>query len=319
MQALVFKKKLELQNVIKPQVDDNEALISVLYAGICNTDLEILKGYMGFKGIIGHEFVGIVVDCNDTEWIGKRVVGEINLGCGQCRYCLGGMARHCGSRSVLGIVNQSGCMAEYLSLPLNNLHMLPDSVSSLDAVFVEPLAAACEIIEQIHIFPTSTIAVLGDGKLGVLIAQTLSLTGAFVSVFGHQHSMCKKLRMLGINAVAEQISSEKKFDIVVEATGSIHGLNEAIKAVKPCGTIVLKSTIAELYNIDLSPIVINEIKIIGSRCGPFKPAIRLLEKKLVSTQQFISSVFPFKAWEDAFLEASQGTSGKVILQLEPSN
>lgn len=316
MRALVFDNALRYRSdYLIPKPRENEAIVRVTCAGICNTDLEITKGYMGFKGVLGHEFVGVVEDSGKKGLGGKRVVGEINLRCGKCAYCLRGFQNHCSNRSVLGILNRDGAFADYLTLPIQNLHTIPDSVSDEEAVFVEPLAAAFEILEQVNIRPTDRVSVLGDGKLGLLVAQVLSMTGCDLVAAGRHK---EKLSILDKRGIKTQLSSEiteRGFDYVVECTSSVSGLASAMSLVRPKGTIILKTTAANREAIDLNSLVIDEISLIGSRCGPFVPAIRALEKRSVDVKSLVSRIFPLEEGIEAFRYASQKGVLKVLLKI----
>jgi threonine dehydrogenase-like Zn-dependent dehydrogenase len=293
----------------------DEALVKVTSAGICNTDLELAKGYMGFRGIPGHEFVGIVEESDDKKIIGKRVVGEINLGCGACPHCKNKMQNHCPNRSVLGILNKDGAFAEYLTLPVKNLHVVPDSVSDDEAIFTEPLAAAFEIMEQINIAPGDSVCVLGDGKLGLLVAQALSTTDCRLVIVGHHRENLSIMEGIGIKTRLSSSFSEPGFDIVVDCTGSRSGIESALKITKPGGKIVLKTTVAKKSSIDLNHIVINELSLIGSRCGPFKPAIDAIKSRSVDLAPLISDTFSIDDGIRAFEVASGKGVLKVILQI----
>jgi len=319
VKALWFLDKLELlERLPVPAPDKNEALIKVLVAGICNTDLEIVKGYMDFKGVIGHEFVGRVMEINgeSKKLQGKRVVGEINCGCGQCPLCRKGLERHCQERKVLGILEKNGCFAEYITLPLKNLHEVPDTVEEEKAVFVEPLAAALEILDQVHFHPGDKVLVLGDGKLGILIALSLRHTLADIILAGKHNSKMKVVSCQGIQTkhIDEVSAYSDRFDYVVEATGSSSGLETAFRLLRPRGTVILKSTYAGRHNIDLAPAVINEITIVGSRCGCFPPALDYLDKYL-DTKPMISAVFKFKDALKAIDLAQKKESLKVLLDM----
>lgn len=317
MRALVFKNKLCYQTDYPvPQPENNEALIKVTHAGICNTDIEILKGYMEFQGIPGHEFTGLVERCNERSLIGKRVVGEINIGCGTCFYCQNQMQNHCPSRSVLGILNKDGSFGEYITLPVNNIHLLPDSVSDVEAVFVEPLAAAFEITRQISIKPYDKVCVLGDGKLGILAGQVLSETGCNLVVVGKHKEKLSILEKKGIKTeLISTFSDKREFDIVVDCTGSISGIETAIMVVKPGGRVIIKTTIADRGLIDLNGVVINEISLIGSRCGPFPQAIKAIETGKIDVHPLISKIFPLEDGIKAFQYASRKGALKVILKI----
>ena len=318
MKALVFDKELNfVTDYPKPIPQKNEVLIRVTHAGICNTDVEITKGYMGFKGICGHEFLGIAEEVNaeDKSLLGKRVTGEINLGCGSCPDCYNNMQRHCQNRQTLGIYKKDGIFAEYVTLPIENVIEIPDSIPDNDAILVEPLAAALEILEQIHIKPADKVAVLGDGKLGILISLVLSTTPADLITIGKHENKLEILRKQGIKTKLLSDANETKyFDIVVDATGSVDGFEKCISLVKPRGIFVLKSTVAAQKPINLAPIVIDEISVIGSRCGQFRPALRLLEKKIFDLNPLISKTFDFDNAIDAFNYAQEKGVLKVILK-----
>lgn len=289
------------------------ALIKVHLAGICSTDLQILKGYMGFTGVPGHEFVGSVAD-GPQDWLGRRVVGEINFGCGVCDNCRRDLARHCPNRRVMGIVNADGAFAEYVAVPVANLHPVADSISDEDAVFTEPLAAACEILTQIQINPGDDILVLGDGKLGNLCAQALRLTGAKVTALGKHADKLAAIKRAGVRTVQLTDWQPRLFDIVVEATGSASGLEMALSAVRPRGALILKSTIAAKHEVSLAPIVIHEISVIGSRCGPFPDALDALAAKRVEVAPLIDAIYCLRDGVDAVERAAQAGAKKILLR-----
>ena len=317
MKAVVFDNELKFDsNYTKPTPKEGEALIRVTLAGICNTDYEITKGYMGYVGILGHEFVGVVEEVNgaDQTWVGKRVVAEISWGCDDpnCEWCAKKNYRHCPNRHTIGIWKKDGCMAEYLTVPTNILFEVPENVTDEQAVFVEPLAAACEILEQLHIEPTSKVLVLGDGKLGLTTALTLNAHNLDVLLVGkHQN----KLDIAKAQGVRTQLLSdfipEKKYDVVVEATGSASGFETSMSLTKPRGVLVLKSTVATGKELNLAPIVIDEITVLGSRCGQFGPALRLLEKNRIDFTPFISGVYSI----DNALEAFEANKDKETLKI----
>ena len=314
MNALVYDGTMRLiRDYPKPTRGVGDALIRVRVAGICATDLEIVRGYMGFRGVLGHEFVGEVEEADDADWLGRRVVGEINCGCGTCSYCLRGLERHCPSRSVLGILDRDGAFAEYLTLPLRNLHVVPDAIPDEEAVFTEPLAAALEIPEQVPLRPTDEVAVLGDGRLGSLIAQVLHLFGCSLLVVGRHEEKLAILRQRGIATGALDEVEERSFDLVVEATGSAEGLQTAIGLTRPRGTVVLKSTVASTTSFDTARLVVDEITVVGSRCGPFEPALRLLEQRSVDVRSMISATFPLTQGEEAMEYAARRDALKVLL------
>ena len=319
MKAVVFSDKEGLRlenNYKKPIPQKEEALIKVTLAGICNTDFEITKGYMGYNGVLGHEFVGYVEEVNseDKSLLGKRVVAEISYGCNDpnCEWCAKKNYRHCPSRHTLGIVNKDGCFAEYVTMPLNVLFEVPDNVSDEQAVFVEPLAAACEITEQLHIKPIDKVVVLGDGKLGLTTALTLHAQGLDVTLIGkHQN----KLDIASAQGVKVQLLQDLKvcnvYDVVVEATGSVSGFETSLALVKPRGVLVLKSTIATGKELNLAPIVINEITVLGSRCGQFPPALKLLENNRIDFKPFISAIYNV----DNAIEAFEANKSKETLKV----
>jgi threonine dehydrogenase-like Zn-dependent dehydrogenase len=299
-----------------PAPAGGEALIRVRMAGICNTDIELLRGYMNYRGIIGHEFVGVVEKSPDPSLLGKRVVGEINCACGECRECRSGHPRHCTSRTVLGIAGRGGAFAEYVALPIQNLHLVPDAVTDEQAVFTEPLAAACRIPEQLHVNPSTDIVVLGDGKLGLLVAQVLSLTGAGVTVVGRHHHKLAIMKSMGIRVRDAGEISDLNVDVVVECTGRPAGLQAAISIVRPCGTIVMKSTYFGELVFPQSELVVDEVSLVGSRCGPFEPALHLLERKAVDAGVLIEAIYPLEEGLRAFERAESPESLKVLLSLE---
>ncbi len=314
MQAVWLEdQKVSLRQVSRPQKSD-EALIRIRKAGICSTDLELVKGYYPYTGILGHEFVGEVTDAPDASWIGQRVVGEINAVCGKCKACLNGRPTHCENRTVLGIVNRNGVFAEYTTLPLANLHRMPDSVSDEAAVFTEPLAAALEIQQQIQIKSGDRVLLIGAGRLGQLIAQTLALTGCDLQVIARHTLQKSLLAARGIRAVSEEEIQPHKWDVVVEATGSPGGFELARQAVRPRGTLILKSTYKGDISVNLSSIVVDEVTLIGSRCGPFAPALRLLENHEVDPTVLIAAQFRLGKALSAFEHAAQPGILKVLLE-----
>jgi threonine dehydrogenase-like Zn-dependent dehydrogenase len=315
MQALHFKKSLTFKKNL-PSIDiPGECHVRVLLAGICSTDLEITKGYMGFAGIPGHEFVGVVERSDDSAWIGKRVVGEINASCGDCCFCVRGMKNHCSRRTVLGILGRNGSFADALSLPVQNLHPVPDEISDEEAVFVEPLAAAFRILEQLSLQSEERVTLLGDGKLGLLIAQVLKGRCRLVVVGTHPERRTL-LERWGIDFLSvEQARPLRALsDIVIDATGSSKGFGLAQQLVRPEGTILLKTTCAGKPKIDLAQVVINEITVIGSRCGPFPAAIEALRKREIDLPPLISEIYPLKKGREAFLRAGEKDILKVFLR-----
>ena len=314
MQALWLEdNQISLRDVPKPD-SRTEALIQIRMAGVCSTDLELVKGYYPYTGILGHEFVGEVVDAPDKNWIGARVAGEINVSCGACQACRSGRPTHCENRNVLGIVNRDGVFAEYTSLPLENLHRVPDSVPDEMAVFTEPLAAALEIQEQIQIQPTDRVLVVGAGRLGQLIAQTLTLTGCDLHVLARHQLQKDLLTVRGIAIISEEEILPHRWDVVVEVTGSPGGFNIARNAIRPRGTLVLKSTYKGDMTVNFSSIVVDEINIVGSRCGPFAPALRLMEKREVDPTVLIQDEFELKDAIRAMERAAEAGVLKVLLR-----
>lgn len=315
MRAFVFDGHVRLtQDYPEPSLRPAEALVRVRVAGICNTDLEIIRGYMGFQGVLGHEFVGVVERCEDTGLIGQRVVGEINCYCGTCPTCRSGHVTHCPQRTTLGIWGRDGAFADYCALPRHNLHVVPESVTDEQAVFAEPLAAALEIVEQIHLRPTQSVVVLGDGKLGLLVAQVLRLTGCELLAVGHHADKLAILERLGIATRRASQGLQAQVDVVVDCTGNPEGFERARKLVKPRGTLVLKSTFKEQNEVDLTSLVVDEIRLVGSRCGPFGPALRLLEMGLVDVESLITAVYSLDQALEAVERARERRSLKVLLR-----
>ncbi len=316
MKALVFDGELKIKDVPKPAPGDGEALVRVCMAGICNTDVEICKGYMDFHGIPGHEFVGIVEKSPVPGQVGTRVVGEINAGCGECSMCRKGLERHCAQRSVLGILNRDGAFAEYLTLPTSNLVEVPETLSDEKAVFTEPLAAAVEILEQVHIRPADRIMVIGDGKLGLLISMVLRLTGCDLLLVGKHPEKLEYLERLGGRTMTlETLAGQNDiFDVVVEASGHPSGWGLAMSRVRPRGVLVLKSTYHGSLDFNTAPLVINEVTVVGSRCGQFAPALRLLERQQIDPTPLIHGVLPFHRGEEAFRLSQQPGVFKVLLK-----
>jgi len=314
MKALLYDGELKLSSKPCPKPRPGEALIRVSLAGICNTDLEITKGYMGFQGVLGHEFVGVVEEAEEEGWLGKRVVGEINCYCGECPLCQRGLFTHCPERTTLGIWGRDGAFAEYFTLPLANLHPVPEEVPDEEAVFVEPLAAALEILEQIEVKPKDKVLVLGDGKLGLLVAQVLALQDCDLLVVGHHAHKLEILNRLSIATHLSQGPLERSFDIVVDCTGTPEGFTQALELLRPRGTLVLKSTYHGETKVDLSRLVIDEITLVGSRCGPFIPALELLRKGLVDVTSLITATLPLDEGVGAFQLAEKGEILKVLLR-----
>ena len=302
-------------NLQIPTPQTGEALIKMLRAGICSTDLELCRGYYPYKGVPGHEFVGEVVGAPGfPEWIGKRVVGDINIACGRCENCLAGRPHHCSQRKTLGIFDHNGCFSEYFLLPVKNLFQVPASIPDEMAAFSEPLAAALEIQEQIQIHPEDRVLVIGAGRLGLLIAQTLALTGCQLEVIARKSRPQGILANCRITFITENQLEPHYADIVVEATGSPSGFNLARQAVRPAGTIVLKSTYKGNIQLDLSSIVVDEIKLVGSRCGSHAAALRLMEANKVDPRPLIESTFDLADGLPAFTLESQPGILKILVR-----
>jgi len=290
------------------------ALIRLLCGGICNTDLELLRGYYGFSGVPGHEFVGEVVEAATTELAGKRVVGEINLSCGECDFCRNGLGRHCPTRTVLGIVKHPGAFGEYLTLPERNLHVLPEDLPTEHAVFTEPVAAACEILDQVPIPTGEIVAVLGDGKLGLLISQVLAASGLRVHQFGRHRDKLRIAEHAGVETeIVGKTLPAARYGFVVEATGSAEGLDQAITMTRPRGTVILKSTVHGLAPLNTAKVVVDEISLVGSRCGRFEPAIALLRAGRIRVDEMVSDRFPLREAPRAFARAAEPGVLKVLL------
>ena len=311
------KARVEVRRVPLPRVPRGFARIRLLAAGICSTDLQLQRGYYGFSGTPGHEFVGEVVDADEAGWVGHRVVGEINLACRKCEWCARGLGRHCPQRTVLGIVKHPGAFREYLTLPVANLHRVPESIPTDHAVFIEPVAAACEILDQVPIERGQPIAVLGDGKLGLLISQVLAAHGARVHLYGrHMH----KLRIVEPAGVTTEIIPKKlparRWPMLVDSTGSQAGLSAAIEMCQPRGTVVMKTTVHGLVAIDTAPAIVNEITLVGSRCGRFEAAIPLLASGKVRVGSLISEEFRLDQARRAFARAA--TKGVLKILLRPA-
>jgi threonine dehydrogenase-like Zn-dependent dehydrogenase len=296
-----------------PVAAPGESLVRVRMAGICGTDLEMVRGYMGFSGVPGHEFVGEVVSSANRTLAGKRVVGEINAACGTCEFCNAQMGRHCPSRTVLGIAGRDGAFAEYLRLPDANLIAVPDHLSDQAAVFTEPLAAAFEIFEQTNIASTDRVAILGDGRLGAIVALAMKARGLNAVVGGHHEDKLERIARLGIAVSAEE-RFEPGFDVVVDCTGSAGGLARALELLRPRGKLVLKTTVAGSAGVNLAPLVINEIEVIGSRCGPFAPALDALRRGIIDPTPLISGIFPLRQGLAALARASEPSVFKILLE-----
>lgn len=313
MHAIIFDGTLRyVQDYPTPELAPGEALIRPHLTGICNTDIEITRGYMDFHGVLGHEFVGTVVACADEGWVGQRVVGEINAACRTCPTCLRGDASHCPQRTTLGIYGRNGAMAELMTLPVSCLLPVPASVPDEVAVFTEPLAAAMEIVEQSHIRPTERVAVVGDGKLGAMIVQVLRLTGCDLTLVGRHPERWGLYNDQAVRCLATAALPNEQFDVVVDCTGNPEGLATARQLVRPRGRLILKSTFQAESQLNLTRLVVDEVQLIGSRCGPFAPALKILERGLVTTAPLVSALFPLQAGIQAFA-AAHGNM-KVLLR-----
>ena len=311
MQALIYDGQLRLdKHVPNPIPKGDQALLKIRKAGICNTDLELIAGYMNFSGILGHEFVGQVVE---GEWAGQRFVGEINVADGTCDFCQCGIPSQCRHRTTVGIAGHAGAFAEYLALTARNLHVVPDEVSDDAAVFVEPLAAALQVIEAVHISPRDRVVVVGAGKLGLLVAQVLKLTAADLAVVVRREKAAQLLKEWGITAVEQSELPAKRAQVVVDCTGNAEGFAEALELVEPRGTIVLKSTYVGIPSVNLTRVAVDEIRVVGSRCGPFEAALRLLKHHLVDVESLIERHFPLSGGLAAFEYAAQSGMLKVLL------
>lgn len=320
MKAVVFDKELKLINDYeKPIPQKGEALVRVTLAGICNTDYEITKGYMGYVGILGHEAVGVVEEVNgeDKSLVGKRVVPEISYGCHDenCEWCAKKNYRHCPNRHTLGIWRKDGVFAQYFTMPTEILFEVPDNVPDTQAVFVEPLAAALEINEQLHIKPMDKVIVLGDGKLGLITALALNSQNLDVTLVGKHQNKLDIAKAQGVKtALLQDFAIEKKYDVVVEATGSVSGFETSLALTKPRGVLVLKSTVATGKELNLAPIVIDEITVLGSRCGQFPPALRLLESGKVDFSPLISGIYSIDDAIEGFEKNKEKDTLKVLLK-----
>lgn len=313
MQAVVLDDAgLKVTEIAVPTPKPGEVLVRVLKAGICETDLQLVRGYMGFRGILGHEFVGI---SESGSLRGQRVVGEINCACEQCEYCQAGLQTHCPHRSVLGILNHDGAFAEYVSVPEGNLHRVPDNVTDEQAVFTEPLAAAFQIPAQVPLLPSHRVIVLGDGRLGNLCAQVIATAGCRLTVVGKHERKLKLISRLGIEtAKVSEFDHRREADVVVDCTGSGSGFESALQLLKPRGTLVLKTTVAGTQTLSLAPLVIDEITVIGSRCGPFRPALQALQEGRIQVEPLIDATYPLAEALAAFHRAQTQPTMKLLLQ-----
>lgn len=312
VRAIVFENALRVVERAAPQAGPGEALIRLRMAGICNTDLELMRGYKSFAGTLGHEFVGEVLDGPD-EWIGRRVVGEINISCGECDLCRRGMRTHCRNRATLGLMNYDGAFADVFRLPVENLWPVPDKIPDEQAVFTEPLAAACEVLEAGVIAPETRVIVIGAGKLGLLVAQVVRLTGADLTVVARRERPRSLLAAWGISIAQVAELEPGRADVVIDCTGSADGFAAALDLVRPRGAIVLKSTYVGLPEADLTRVAVDELRVIGSRCGPFGAALRLLAAGLVDPRSMIDARYPLVEAERAFAQAAQPGALKVLL------
>ena len=321
MKAVVFDKELKLVNDYeKPVPKEGEALVRVTLAGICNTDYEITKGYMGYVGILGHEAVGVVEEVNgpDQSLVGKRVVPEISYGCKEadCEWCAKKNYRHCPERHTLGIWRKDGVFAQYFTMPVEVLFEVPENVADEQVVFVEPLAAALEINEQLHIKPMDKVIVLGDGKLGLITALALNAQNLDVTLVGKHQNKLDIAKAQGVKTeLLSNFAIEKIYDVVVEATGSVSGFETSLALTKPRGTLVLKSTVAASKEFNLAPIVIDEIRVQGSRCGQFPPALRLLENNRIDFKPFISGIYNIDDAIEAFEKNREKDTLKILLKM----
>lgn len=304
---------LAVEMVDVPPLGIHEARIKIKLAGICSTDIELTRGYKNFKGVLGHEFVGEVVE-GASEWVGKRVVGEINIFCGVCDCCERGDTSHCRNRSILGILNTPGAFADTIRLPIQNLHIVPDNVTDEAAVFAEPLAAACRITEVHRLYEADRVVLIGAGRLGMLCAQVIQQTGADLSVLVRREEQASMLAEWGIRAVYEDEVTSGVVDYVVDCTGSPEGFKKALELVRPRGTIILKSTYAGTSDLELSKIVVNEIRIDGSRCGPFEVALNLLRCGQVNVAPLIEAVYPLDEAALAMEHAARRGALKILLK-----
>jgi threonine dehydrogenase-like Zn-dependent dehydrogenase len=313
MLALYFDGKSQIKDLPRPEPGPGEVLIRVHLAGICGTDLQVLRGYHSFKGIMGHEFVGEVAGPEDSPWLRQRVGGEINIGCGGCDLCRRGLARHCRQRRVLGLKDHDGALARYLTLPAANLHAVPPQVPDVLAVFTEPLAAALRVLETAPVSPSARILVVGDGPLGILISWVLALSGDEVHLAGHHAEHLTLARPQGVATFLAADLPPGDYDLVVEASGSPSGLELALARIRPQGTVVLKSTYVGRYPLDPAALVVPEVRLVGSRCGPFPEALGLLRDGRVDPRPLIDRTFPLSMGLEALAWAQRPGVLKVLL------
>jgi threonine dehydrogenase-like Zn-dependent dehydrogenase len=315
MRAVVFDGALRVDEIDEPEPDDDEAVIKVALAGICGTDLELVRGYADFRGVPGHEMVGVVEDCETApQWLGRRVVGEINVSCGRCRTCRANLPTHCERRSVLGIRGKQGAFANFITLPVANLHEVPPSVSDEAAVFTEPLAAALQILQQVEIDGRDDVAIFGDGRLGLLVAMVLAPTGCRLTVVGkHPHKLAIAQRLHAETRLPEEVA-QARFDVVIEATGRPEGATAALEAVRPRGVLVLKTTGVGSGALDTNRIVVDEIEVIGSRCGAFEPALEAMADRIVDPTVLIEDTYALDDAIAAFEHARRRGALKILLR-----
>jgi threonine dehydrogenase-like Zn-dependent dehydrogenase len=325
MRALTFDGTVALRELPEPALASGEALVTLRLAGICGTDLEITRGYKAYTGTLGHEFVGEVVRCPSApQWEGRRVVGEINLSCGTCELCSSGLRPHCPTRRVLGILDHPGCFAERFTLPVANLHAVPDSLSDEQAVFTEPLAAAFQIFEQITLTPDLHVAVIGDGKLGLLVAMALRARSIPLTLIGRHAHKLALVAGPGIHttttaptaptATITALPPPHRFDVVIEATGSRDGLSLALSLVRPRGTVILKSTVHGTVELPTAALVVDEIHLVGSRCGPFPVALAAMADGSVDPRSLVEARYPLARAEEALAHARRPGALKVLLE-----
>ena len=317
MRALTYIDRLRLETSYPEPVRlPGEALLRVRVAGICATDLELIRGYMDFEGVLGHEFVAEVVEADTPALVGRRVVGEINCPCRECPTCAEGLTNHCPRRTVLGILERDGAFADYTTLPEACLHQIPEELDERAAVFAEPLAAALQVLEQAPVDGETTVCVLGDGKLGMLVAQVLHTTGCRLTVLGHHEDKLDILRARGIAASLAEEAPGVRYQVVVDATGLPEGLSQALGLVAPRGTVVLKTTVAGETTLALAPVVIDEVTVVGSRCGPLDKAVEWLSGRRVEVEPLIEAAYPLSEGIEAFRHAARRGARKILLTMD---
>lgn len=317
MRALTYIDRLRLETSYPdPERLPGEALLRVRVAGICATDLELIRGYMDFEGVLGHEFVAEVVEADTPALVGRRVVGEINCPCRECPTCAEGLTNHCPRRTVLGILERDGAFADYTTLPEACLHQIPEELDERVAVFAEPLAAALQVLEQVPVDGETTVCVLGDGKLGMLVAQVLHTTGCRLTVLGHHEDKLDILRVRGIAASLAEEAPGVRYQVVVDATGLPEGLSQALGLVAPRGTVVLKTTVAGETTLTLAPVVIDEVTVVGSRCGPLDKAVEWLSGRRVEVEPLIEAAYPLSEGIEAFRHAARRGARKILLTMD---